>query len=728
MNRDQRLFDLAVKIDNVLDDLRARLAALEAGGGGGGGGGSWGSITGTLTDQADLAAALAGKQPAGSYLTANQTITLSGDVSGSGATAISVTIGPNKVTRAMLAAASGATLLGATGAGNVADLTPAQAKTVLAITASDVSGLGYFATGTDAANLSGTVAAGRLPQFTGGDVTTSGAGSANLAIGANKVLDTMLRQSAGLSVIGRASNTTGNVADITAGADGQVLRRSGTAIAFGALDLASANSVTGRLPNANLTQGAATSVRGVTGGSTADIADIQASADNVALRRVSGALAFGTLDLSTALFVGTLAAARFPALTGDVTTSAGAVSTTIANNAVTYAKMQDVTATNRFLGRITAGAGDPEELTGTQATSLLDTFTSGAKGLAPASGGGTTNFLRADGTWAAPSAGSGSPGGSDRQVQFNNAGAFGGAASIDIDADGDLRTDFCAGTTVPGADQLSFKPQRLNASGGRVMPRWLDETGTYITVQPHLGRNSVFSLQAQGNSATGFSVFGGVTPTITGATGRSVTTTNKMSRGRRLGAVSAATAGNFGGWHYTAQGAAWYIGGVAGGGFKAVFRFAPSDAATVAGAHMFVGMTSNTSAPVPATNPNTFTNSFGVAQLNGGANLNIVYGGSAAQTPIDLGANFPAGANGTTSGHEYEVIFYARPDANNKVTYRVENLTNGAIAQGELTGTAGTALPSNNTALGPRAFRSNNATALAVGIDTYNCYIESELV
>ena len=33
-------------------------------------------------------------------------------------------------------------------------------------------------------------------------------------------------------------------------------------------------------------------------------------------------------------------------------------------------------------------------------TALLDTFTSGAKGLAPASGGGTTNFLRADGTWA----------------------------------------------------------------------------------------------------------------------------------------------------------------------------------------------------------------------------------------------------------------------------------------------------------------------------------------
>lgn len=38
----------------------------------------------------------------------------------------------------------------------------------------------------------------------------------------------------------------------------------------------------------------------------------------------------------------------------------------------------------------------------TAQTALLDAFTSGAKGLVPASGGGTTNFLRADGSFAAP--------------------------------------------------------------------------------------------------------------------------------------------------------------------------------------------------------------------------------------------------------------------------------------------------------------------------------------
>lgn len=71
-------------------------------------------------------------------------------------------------------------------------------------------------------------------------------------------------------------------------------------------------------------------------------------------------------DLSS----GTLLAARMPALTGDVTTSAGSVSTTIANNAVTLAKMADI-ATASFLGRNTASTGDPEVLSIATAKTML---------------------------------------------------------------------------------------------------------------------------------------------------------------------------------------------------------------------------------------------------------------------------------------------------------------------------------------------------------------------
>ncbi len=95
------------------------------------------------------------------------------------------------------------------------------------------------------------------------------------------------------------------------------------------------------------------------------------------------------------------------AVSGDVSGS-GTTSITLnlGNNVVTNAKLAQV-PTATFKGRITASTGNVEDLTATQATSLLDTFTSSSKGLVGASGGGTTNFLRADGTWAAPSGGGG---------------------------------------------------------------------------------------------------------------------------------------------------------------------------------------------------------------------------------------------------------------------------------------------------------------------------------
>jgi len=68
----------------------------------------------------------------------------------------------------------------------------------------------------------------------------------------------------------------------------------------------------------------------------------------------------------------------------------------------------------------------------TGADVTLPLFSSTEAGLTPLSGGGTTNFLRADGTWAAPAGGGGggTPGGSNTQVQFNDSGSFGGDADF----------------------------------------------------------------------------------------------------------------------------------------------------------------------------------------------------------------------------------------------------------------------------------------------------------
>lgn len=76
------------------------------------------------------------------------------------------------------------------------------------------------------------------PESTVLTLTDAGAGSTvTFGVAANGITDAKLRQSAGLSLIGRSTNSTGNVADITAASDGHVLRRSGTAIGFGLVDL-----------------------------------------------------------------------------------------------------------------------------------------------------------------------------------------------------------------------------------------------------------------------------------------------------------------------------------------------------------------------------------------------------------------------------------------------------------------------------------------------------------
>lgn len=119
---------------------------------------------------------------------------------------------------------------------------------------------------------------------------------------------------------------------------------------------------------------------------------------------------------------------------------------TLTNNSIGNAALADM-ASARIKGRATAGTGDPEDLSVTQVTALLDAFTTSAKGVAPASGGGTVNFLRADGTWAAPAGGGGSAWGgitgtlsaqSDLQTALNGkqaAGSYAAATHTHAQAD-----------------------------------------------------------------------------------------------------------------------------------------------------------------------------------------------------------------------------------------------------------------------------------------------------
>ncbi len=129
--------------------------------------------------------------------------------------------------------------------------------------------------------------------------------------------------------------------------------------------------------------------------------EVDANFTNLNTDKLEVGVAFNAAVAATPAVTANTAKVTNATHTGDVT---GATALTIANDAVTNAKLANV-ATGTIKGRATAGTGDPEDLTGTQATALLSPFvasgTGHAKGLVPDPGStpGTTKVLHEDGTW-----------------------------------------------------------------------------------------------------------------------------------------------------------------------------------------------------------------------------------------------------------------------------------------------------------------------------------------
>lgn len=125
------------------------------------------------------------------------------------------------------------------------------------------------------------------------------------------------------------------------------------------------------------------------------------------------------------------------ALTSDVTASGpGSAAATIANDAVTNAKMANMSQAT-IKGRASgAGTGDPADLTGTQATAILDGFvgdsgSGGVKGLVPAPAtGDASKYLKGDGTWSAV-AGGGGGGGSLSWIERANSPTYDSTNDVD---------------------------------------------------------------------------------------------------------------------------------------------------------------------------------------------------------------------------------------------------------------------------------------------------------
>jgi hypothetical protein len=299
--------------------------------------------------------------------------------------------------------------------------------------AGTITGLAAVATSGSASDLgAGTLPAARLPSFGSGDVSFAAAGGAG-TIANNAVTLAKMADIATDTLIGRDTAATGDPEAITvtggiefSGAGsirtsaftGDVTKTAGGTALTIAADV---------VDNTKLANMAANTVKVNATASTADPTDLniptntvlgRVAGDIVAAQVVGAQIATNAVALNKIANVGAnIVLARAAATTGNVGEVAIGASQLLGRGSTgdiaaitlgTNLSMSGTTLNASGGGGATNLAWDAATSTvtsdtGTDAT--LTAFNSTQAGLAPASGGGTTNFLRADGTWAAAGGG-----------------------------------------------------------------------------------------------------------------------------------------------------------------------------------------------------------------------------------------------------------------------------------------------------------------------------------
>lgn len=242
-------------------------------------------------------------------------------------------------------------------------------------------------------------------QVVSGDITLDLTGIATIVDGA--VTYEKLQNATALSVLGRASNTTGDLADIVASNDAEVLRRSGTTVGFGTIATAGIandavtyakiqnvtdNRLLGRSAGSGgdvmeITVGSGLSLSGGAltasgGGTVTSVAQTVPVEFSVAGSPVTTS---GTLAITKATQNANLVWAGPNTGAAAQPTFRSLVTADLASQMVTYAKIQNVTDV-RLLGNSSGGAGSPMEITVGAGLSL-------AAGALTATGGGTGDVV-----------------------------------------------------------------------------------------------------------------------------------------------------------------------------------------------------------------------------------------------------------------------------------------------------------------------------------------------
>lgn len=283
-------------------------------------------------------------------------------------------------------------------------------------------------------NVGGALTAGDK-----GDISVSGGGD-TWTIDTNAVTLTKLAQISSGSFLGRSTAGTGNVEEIGSTGSGNVVR---------------ATSATLTAPS---------------------IAALANLTTNGFVRTGSGN---GTLSIDTNTY---LTSNQAITLSGDVTgTGTTGITATIANQAVSYAKIQNVSVTSRILGRRSAGAGSIEEMTLSQTLDLIgsaaqgDILYRGASGWARLAAGTNGQFLRtsgagADPAWATIAAGltvgtTTITSGTSGNVLYNNGGLLGEYTTVPVSEGGTGSSSLTANNVLLGNGTSALQVVAPGTSG-----------------------------------------------------------------------------------------------------------------------------------------------------------------------------------------------------------------------------------------------------------------------
>ena len=549
-----------------------------------------------------------------------------------------------------------------------------------------------------------TVPAGKTIAF-GGAFTTSGANDVTFttSAGTSLTLPTSgtLATLAGTEIL--TNKSIGSTGVIFAGATNDITTTSGedlTVVATGAgiINLNDAVTISGTTTLSTLTSAAGVAI-GINSGTTGaiNIGD-DGSAETISIGTGAAAktVVFGSTN--------TTSTSTFQSGSGGITLAVAGTSTT--GTVQVGAGGAGSTTPDLFALDVKSDAGDP---TGAEGKMYYNN---------------NTNRFRCfeDTAWT-DCRGSGAPGGSTTQIQFNDAGSFGADADFAWDK---TNNDLTLGGTDTGItiNAITNEPSAPAANNvhiygkniaGRIVPKWIGPSGVDTPFQAALwGNNTILWTPTTATAGVWQGTAGSSLGTYTTALPTTTNFYTAMKRGQWATVVT--TLNQQVGQRSSEN--MFFRGSVAGqGGFFFFCRFGTTT--WTAGDRLFVGLSGGTTAIVTG-NPSALLNMMGFAIDAGDTAITFMHNDGSGVATKDTIAGQPTLA----SNQGYDAYIFAKPN-DTTIYYRLVNINTGA----EIINTSTTTdLAVNTTMMAAHAHMSNGAntpvTSAQIGVN--RMYIESD--